>query len=81
MPKLAAFPKAYLDDLCLPDKTKAESMSPRPPETLDARRALLRQAPAFLIIGSLGFCLDAAITIALVQGLAIAPQWARLRLK
>jgi putative flippase GtrA len=52
-------------------------MSHSPPETLVARGALTRQIPAFLIIGTLGFCLDAAITIALVKGFGVSPLLAR----
>jgi putative flippase GtrA len=53
-------------------------VSHSPPEAVDASRALARQAPAFLIIGAVGFCLDAAMTIALVQWLAVPPLLARL---
>lgn len=53
-------------------------MTDTPTELFAARGALMRQIPSFLIIGSLGFCIDSAITIALVQGLGAAPQWARL---
>jgi len=42
-------------------------MSHGAPQAVDARGALARQIPAFLIIGALGFCLDAAITVFLVQ--------------
>ena len=55
-------------------------MSQSDPEALAARGALTRQIPAFLIIGALGFCIDAAITIALVQGLGVAAQCGAARL-
>ena len=45
-------------------------------QALDARGALARQIPAFLIVGALGFCLDAALTIGLVQ-LGVQPLLAR----
>jgi len=47
------------------------------PRTLEARDALARQIPAFLIIGALGFCLDAAITVTLVRHFAVPPLLAR----
>jgi putative flippase GtrA len=47
------------------------------PHTLDSRDALARQIPAFLIIGALGFCLDAAITVFLVRWFAVPPLLAR----
>jgi putative flippase GtrA len=47
------------------------------PRTLEARDALARQIPAFLIIGALGFCLDAGITVALVRRFAVPPLLAR----
>jgi len=47
-------------------------------EAGDAGRALARQVLTFLAIGALGFCLDAALTIALVQGLGAPPLLARL---
>jgi putative flippase GtrA len=52
-------------------------MTHSPPEILDARRALKRQVPAFLVIGTFGFCLDAAITILLVKGVGVSPLLAR----
>ena len=45
--------------------------------TFVARSALTRQIPAFLIIGTLGFCLDASITVALVRGFGVPPLLAR----
>ena len=47
------------------------------PQTGDARGALARQIPAFLIIGALGFCLDAGITVALVRRFGVPPLLAR----
>jgi putative flippase GtrA len=52
------------------------SMSHSGPQTVDARGALARQIPAFLIIGGVGFCVDAAITIVLVQ-FGVSPFLAR----
>jgi putative flippase GtrA len=45
--------------------------------TFVARSALTRQIPAFLIIGTLGFCLDAGITVALVRQFGVPPLLAR----
>ena len=50
-------------------------MSHSGPQAL-AHGALARQIPAFLIIGALGFCLDAALTIGLVE-IGVAPLLAR----
>jgi putative flippase GtrA len=47
------------------------------PRTLETREALARQIPAFLIIGALGFCLDAAITVALARRFGVPPLLAR----
>jgi putative flippase GtrA len=47
------------------------------PRTIETRDALARQIPAFLIIGALGFCLDAAITVTLVGRFAVPPLLAR----
>jgi putative flippase GtrA len=47
------------------------------PRTVETRDALARQIPAFLIIGALGFCLDAAITVTLVGRFAVPPLLAR----
>ena len=52
-------------------------MSSSPSERLAARGTLTRQIPGFLVIGALGFCLDAAITIALVKGFGVSPLLAR----
>jgi len=52
-------------------------MSHGRPQTLDARDALARQIPAFLIVGALGFCLDASITVVLVRWFAVPPLLAR----
>jgi putative flippase GtrA len=51
-------------------------MSQSGPQILDTRSALTRQILAFLIIGSFGFCLDAALTISLVQ-IGVPPLLAR----
>jgi len=47
------------------------------PRTLEARDALARQIPAFLIIGAFGFCIDAGITVTLVDRFAVPPMLAR----
>ena len=47
------------------------------PQTLDSREALARQIPAFLVIGALGFCLDASLTVLLVRSFAVPPLLAR----
>jgi putative flippase GtrA len=52
-------------------------MRDRPQAIADTRAELTRQIPAFLIIGALGFCLDAAITVCLVQGFGVDPLLAR----
>jgi putative flippase GtrA len=52
------------------------SMSHSGPQTVDARSALARQIPAFLVIGGVGFCVDATITILLVQ-YGVSPLLAR----
>jgi putative flippase GtrA len=38
---------------------------------------LARQAPAFLIVGALGFCFDACLTVTLASGLGLSPYIAR----
>jgi putative flippase GtrA len=52
-------------------------MSHSGPRALEGQRALTRQIPSFLIIGALGFCLDAALTIFLVK-LGVSAWLARL---
>jgi putative flippase GtrA len=52
-------------------------MSQSQPETLGAHGSLTRQIPAFLIIGTVGFFIDAGITNALVSGLGVPPLLAR----
>lgn len=52
-------------------------MSHGRPQTLDARSALARQIPPFLIIGALGFCLDASLTVVLVRRFGVPPLLAR----
>jgi putative flippase GtrA len=52
-------------------------MSNGQPQTLDASNALARQIAAFLVIGALGFCLDAAITVFFVRRLGAPPLLAR----
>jgi putative flippase GtrA len=47
-------------------------------EAIDARAALARQVFAFLAIGAFGFCLDAAMTVALVQWAGVSALLARL---
>lgn len=47
------------------------------PEALDRRDALARQVPSFLVIGALGFCLDAGLTVTLVKGFGLPPLLAR----
>ena len=56
---------------------EADSMGHGRPPTVDARDALARQIPAFLIIGALGFCLDATITVVLARKFAVPPLLAR----
>src|ERR1700688_2616135 len=56
---------------------EGDAMSEGRPAIVEARAELARQIPAFLIIGALGSCLDAAITVALVQGFAVPPLLAR----
>lgn len=45
---------------------------------MDARAALARQVVVFAAIGAFGFCLDAALTIGLVQWAGAPPLLARL---
>jgi putative flippase GtrA len=52
-------------------------MSHSEPEALDVRDNLARQIPVFLVIGALGFCLDATLTIALVRWFGAPPLLAR----
>jgi putative flippase GtrA len=52
-------------------------MSDSRPATLHAQVPLARQIPAFLVIGALGFCLDASLTIALVRWFGVPPLLAR----
>jgi putative flippase GtrA len=59
-------------------EAEGEAMSQSGVEAEAAGRALARQVLAFLVIGALGFCLDAALTISLVQGLGAPPLLARL---
>jgi putative flippase GtrA len=54
-----------------------EAMSEHPQGIADTRAQLARQIPPFLIIGALGFCLDAAITVSLAQGFGVPPLLAR----
>jgi putative flippase GtrA len=59
-----------------PGLDKDDPMSQSGPQAIDARATLARQIPAFLIIGALGFCIDAALTIGFVQ-LGLPPLLAR----
>ena len=52
-------------------------MSDGAPQTRDMRDGLARQIPAFLVIGALGFCLDAGITVALARRFGVPPLLAR----
>jgi putative flippase GtrA len=52
-------------------------MSQSRPEGVDARQTLARQIPSFLIIGALGFCLDAALTVLLIRQFGVDPLLAR----
>jgi putative flippase GtrA len=54
-----------------------DAMSRSGPEAIDARDGLGRQIPPFLVIGALGFCLDAGLTIALVRWFGAPPLLAR----
>jgi putative flippase GtrA len=47
-------------------------------EAMDGRAALARQLLIFLAIGGFGFCLDAAMTVALVQWAGVSALLARL---
>ena len=47
-------------------------------EAIDGRAALARQLLIFLAIGGFGFCLDAAMTVALVQWAGVSALLARL---
>jgi len=47
-------------------------------ETIAARAALVRQIPSFAAIGSLGFCVDAGLTIVIAAGLGVSPLLARV---
>jgi putative flippase GtrA len=58
-------------------KTKGDAMSDSPPGALEAQAALARQIPTFLIIGAVGFCIDASLTIALVRWFGVQPLLAR----
>jgi len=58
-------------------ENKGDSMSQSGPGSLDARDALARQFPIFLVVGAFGFCLDAGMTVALVQWCGIPPLLAR----
>ncbi len=53
-------------------------MSQSGSEAVDARGALARQIALFLAIGAFGFCLDAGLTIGLVQWGGAPPLLARL---
>ncbi len=52
-------------------------MSQSGPQAVEERAELARQIPAFLIVGALGFCLDACMTVVLVRWFAVPPLLAR----
>jgi putative flippase GtrA len=47
------------------------------PRSRHGREALARQIPPFLIIGALGFCLDAGVTVTLARSFGAPPLLAR----
>jgi len=47
------------------------------PDSIAARGALSRQIPAFVLIGGLGFCVDAGLTVAIVR-FGVSPFLARV---
>jgi putative flippase GtrA len=59
-----------------PSQDKDDPVGQSGPRGFVRRSALAREIPTFLIIGSCGFCLDAALTISLVQ-LGVTPLLAR----
>ena len=48
------------------------------PHSITARGALMRQIPSFALIGALGFCVDAGLTVLIATGLGVSPFFARL---
>lgn len=47
-------------------------------DTIATRVALARQIPAFAAIGSLGFCIDAGVTVLIATGFGVSPLLARI---
>jgi putative flippase GtrA len=58
-------------------KKETEAMNDARPAIANTRAPLARQIPVFIIVGALGFCFDAAITVCLVKGFGVAPLLAR----
>src|SRR5471032_1590973 len=48
-------------------RTRSETMGSGEPEALEGRAQLGRQIPSFLLIGTLGFCIDAGLTFIFAQ--------------
>ena len=48
------------------------------PDSIANRDALARQIPSFVLIGALGFCVDAGLTVLIATGLGVSPFFARL---
>jgi len=46
-------------------------------DAIAARDSLARQVPAFLVVGALGFCVDAGLTVLIASGLGVSPFFAR----
>ena len=46
-------------------------------DALAARYDLARQIPAFVVVGALGFCVDAGLTVLIASGLGVSPYFAR----
>jgi putative flippase GtrA len=46
-------------------------------DAIVGRDDLTRQIPAFIVVGSIGFCIDAGLTVLIVKGLGLSPLLAR----
>jgi putative flippase GtrA len=46
-------------------------------DAIVARDDLMRQIPAFIVVGSIGFCVDAGLTVLIAKGLGLSPFLAR----
>jgi putative flippase GtrA len=62
----------------LAERRAKEALAMNPREgALDKKTDVARQIPAFLIVGSIAFCIDAGLTVLIAVGGGVSPYFAR----